>query len=366
MEYAERLGLGSPTGIELRETAAGVPSEEAKVAGMASQLRYYLKMNAETLFREEIFNDPAEKEQAIGTISGWITEDLSRSELRDRLIEAGVKEEEAGALSDVLRKDYFTQSEWTIGDQLNLSIGQGENSYTPVQMARYIAAIANDGTLYDLTLCREINGVPAERGSGTVIENSNPDAWQIVRDGMHRVAQGSSGTARRLFYGFPYTVGAKTGTAQKSGKISVMEEVDYIREYLPQIAPSLTMEEVEEEMQRLLSEYPELYTSESTAVRRAVMNLAGVSTEQIDRFKESYDNFSWFAAFSPYEDAEIAVAVLLVQGGSGSYAGTVARELIGQYYALQDEYAEGNYDVDVDDLLEGGSSAAFTGTDPDV
>ena len=89
-----------------------------------------------------------------------------------------------------------------------------------------------------------------------------------------------------------------------------------------------------------MKEEPDIYKSESTAVRRAVINLSGVSTERIDAYKGSYDAFAWFIAYAPIEDPQIAVAVLIYQGGSGGYAGPVAREIIGKYMELQEVYSD--------------------------
>ncbi len=342
MNYAEKLGLGSPTGIELAESAAGVPSEEKKIAGMKSSLKYFLKLNASQYFTTQIYAGQNTLNETLDTILSWAEENPSRKEIQKRLSKLGVRQEKLVELSSMIKSDYFNFAEWSVGDALNLAIGQGENAYTPIQLARYIATVANDGTLYDLTLTKSVEGRKIEKKQGKVVENSNPDAFQIVRDGMHLVTSGSSGTSRSLFATFPYQVGAKTGTAQKSGKINPPDEVEYIKKNLGRIAPGLCFEEVEKEMNRLLTQESEIYKSESVAVRRAVINLSDASVEDIDAYKDSYDNFSWFVAFAPVEKPEIAVSVLIFQGGSGGYSGPVAREILGKYMELQKEYSESN------------------------
>lgn len=343
MDYAKSLGLGEKTGIELAESAVGVPTEEAKLAATKRSLKNELISKASVYFTPLLTKDSAKLEEEVDEIVSWAEEDLTRSQLYERLSDMHVQEEKLNELTDLIRSNYFSVAKWGVGDALNLSIGQGENAYTPVQMARYVAAVANDGTLYDLTLTKAISGQQnEEKNTGTEVKNTNENAFAAVREGMRLVANGSSGTARALFSGFPYEVGAKTGTAQKSGKINPPDEVEYIRENLERIAPGLSFEDVEAEMHRLLSEESNIYKSESTAVRRAVINLSGgqVTAEKIDAYKDSYDNFAWFVAFAPAEDPQIAVAVMIVQGGSGGYAGPVAREIIGKYMELQEVYTD--------------------------
>ena len=292
MEYAEKLGLGQKTGIELAESAVGVPSEEAKLATTKWSLKNTLISSASKYFTEELTSDSAKLEETVDEIVSWAEEDLSRSELYERLSEMSVQENQLNTLTDEIRSNYFSVAKWTQGDAMNLSIGQGENAYTPLQMARYVATVANGGTLYDLTLTKAISGeMEQEENNSTKVENTNEDAWAVVREGMYLVANGSEGSARSLFANFPYDVGAKTGTAQKSGKVNPPDEVEYIREHLSGIAPGLTFEEVEEEMHRLLTEESNIYKSESSAVRQAVINLTDgeVTTERIDAYKSTYE-----------------------------------------------------------------------------
>ncbi len=344
VDYATRLGVNEKTGLEISEAISGVPSEERKTNSLKSQLRYYVKANADKLFEEEIADNKDFLEERITTLISWIDEEMNGSQIKERLTDIGVKSAKLDEFTAIMRDRYVNQGKWTTGDKLNLSIGQGENAYTPAQMARYVATVANGGTLFPLTLTKNIDGVEQQKESVTV-ENSNSSAWDVIQDGMHLVAQGGNGTARRVFAGFPYSVGAKTGTAQKSGRINTPDEVEYVREHLSGIAPGLSFEEVEEEMERLVKKDPETFSSEAAAVRRAVMNLSNADANDIDRYKRSYSNFSWFVAFGPTEDPQIAVAVLLFQGGAGSYSGPVAREIIGQYMELQDQYASGDYSL---------------------
>lgn len=99
------------------------------------------------------------------------------------------------------------------------------------------------------------------------------------------------------------------------------------------IAPDITYEQVQAESRRLQKKYPDFYTSESAALRRAVINLSkkNITNDAIDAYKEKYDNFAWTVALAPADDPQIAVAVMLVQGKTSSNAAPIAREIIGKY-----------------------------------
>ncbi len=114
------------------------------------------------------------------------------------------------------------EMEWTVADNVRTAIGQGNNGFTPVQMARYIAGLANGKTVYDLTI---INGVKDNKGSGQYVENT-PNVYgelyvkqstiDTIHSGMYLVSAGASGSARTYFKEFPIKVASKTGTAQES------------------------------------------------------------------------------------------------------------------------------------------------------
>lgn len=126
---------------------------------------------------------------------------------------------------NVYLDDYFEDidMEWTVMDNISSAIGQGEHTYTPVQMARYIAGLANGKTVYNLTILSGIYDhkktnqyVPHE---ATVFNTLNfkEDTIETIREGMRAVAAGSSGTARNYFGDFDIEIAAKTGTAQENG-----------------------------------------------------------------------------------------------------------------------------------------------------
>ena len=119
--------------------------------------------------------------------------------------------------------DFFKDvyMEWNVSDNVRTAIGQGGNTFTPVQMARYVAGLANGHTVYDLKV---VGGIDDHKVTGdytaTPIKefgklNFKESTLTNVFEGMHKVASGSAGTARTYFANFPIQVAAKTGTAQE-------------------------------------------------------------------------------------------------------------------------------------------------------
>ena len=140
----------------------------------------------------------------------------------------------AEGLADIIKYSYFNQMEWFAGDTLNLSIGQGAHQYTLLQMARYIATVANDGYLYELSLVKDVDGLANDKNKDVTNEGMNEgktvdNVLYHLRKGMLRATQEDSGTAK-LFQEFPITVAAKTGTAEKEGLIPPADEVEYLRD----------------------------------------------------------------------------------------------------------------------------------------
>ena len=101
-------------------------------------------------------------------------------------------------------------------DAVRSSIGQGTNSYTTSQIARYVTAIANNGYVYDLTLIDKI-----ARSDGMVVYESEPvlrnrvdipeEYWNVIHSGMRAVVENKA-----YFNDISVDVAGKTGTAQQS------------------------------------------------------------------------------------------------------------------------------------------------------
>ena len=136
-----------------------------------------------------------------------------------RPIPMDIAEQNSGLIPDSAYYNRRYPNGWTAGYTINLGIGQGDMTVTPMQLARYVAAIANGGTLYPPHLVREL----VHPETGEVLRPQlpppehipiKPEYFQIVREGMRRVME--KGTARWVqIPGIP--AGGKTGTAQAPG-----------------------------------------------------------------------------------------------------------------------------------------------------
>lgn len=106
-------------------------------------------------------------------------------------------------------------------DAVRASIGQTDNSYTPVQLARYVSTIANGGDCYELNVIDKIMTTDGEIYLDKTPLKSEAhvfgeDTFDVVQEGMHLVTMGSRGTVRSVFNDFPIDMAGKTGTAQQS------------------------------------------------------------------------------------------------------------------------------------------------------
>ena len=111
---------------------------------------------------------------------------------------------------------------WTVGHNVNLSIGQGYLQVAPLQLAVAYAALANGGYIVRPHLGRRV-----EDADGRVIQEFNQPARRrvdikpayrdAILDGLRQAASGPGGTSTGVFKDFPIPIAGKTGTAQTGG-----------------------------------------------------------------------------------------------------------------------------------------------------
>jgi penicillin-binding protein 2 len=107
---------------------------------------------------------------------------------------------------------------WTVGDDMNAAIGQGDDQLTPLQMAMVYSAVENGGTLVSPHIGKDI-----QTPSGQIVQtidpkperklDINPTYLDTIRQGLEAAANGASGTSTDVMGNFPKTVYGKTGTA---------------------------------------------------------------------------------------------------------------------------------------------------------
>jgi penicillin-binding protein 2 len=198
--WAKRLGLGTPTGID-------IPGE---FAGLVPDARWR--------------ND------------GWrkYEECVKRNHLTPRTTPA-------------LLKCGGVERGWSLGDNVNLAVGQGDLQATPLQMAVAYSTIANGGTLV-----RPHLGQRVEDGQGRLITKIEKQPRRRVKisqstrstilEGLRRAAGEAKGTSADVFKGFPLTVYGKTGTVERPGQADQSWYVAYVSHPTRPIVVAVTVE----------------------------------------------------------------------------------------------------------------------------
>jgi penicillin-binding protein 2 len=162
---------------------------------------------------------------------------------------------------------------WFPGDTLNVGIGQGDALATPLQLAVMTSTLANRGVRMKPHLVKALNDQPVEPVIVSTMEDVSERHWNAIHQAMHDVVHAPNGTGRRIGYGAQYEMAGKTGTAQVVG-----------------------------------IKQGEKYDSEA--------------------LRERHRDHALFVGFAPFDDPQIAVAVIVENGEAGSTAAApVARKL---------------------------------------
>jgi penicillin-binding protein 2 len=181
---------------------------------------------------------------------------------------------------------------WYPGETLIVGIGQGYFLTTPLQLAAATAAIANNGIYFtphvvDYLRARDTGEVTPIPPSARTIPIGLQQNWEDVRAGMQHVVDSQRGTAKRI-RSDRYAIAGKTGTAQV---FTVAQDEEYDEETL----------------------------------------------------EKKLRDHALFIAYAPAEDPQIAVAVVVENGGhGGSVAAPIARRIMDAYLlpgenSVQDE-----------------------------
>jgi len=120
-------------------------------------------------------------------------------------------EEAEGFLPSPEWKEKTKKGIWRVGDTYNISIGQGDLLLTPIQIVRYISAIANKGFMVQPHIVKNSTRetlIPLEK-----MRDEDERWFNIVQSGMRATVESPRGTAH-LLSGIPIAIAAKTGSSQ--------------------------------------------------------------------------------------------------------------------------------------------------------
>jgi penicillin-binding protein 2 len=222
----------------------------------------------------------------------WLSNELGVDKMHDFMAPFGygrktgidIAGEKAGVLpSKAYKQSRFQGSEgtWYPGDTINFGIGQGFMLVTPLQIAQVTAVLAAKGAVFQPRLVTGIRD-PSTGKTKTIepvamphVKGGTPEQWDVVMEGMRATV--TRGTARGI-ESKDYSIAGKTGTAQ-AYSVKASQRLD-----------------------------------------RAV--------------DERLRDHSWFMAFAPAENPQIAVAVLVENGGFGASAAAPIAKMIFDAYLL--------------------------------
>ena len=177
-------------------------------------------------------------------------------------------------------------SSWNPGDTINAAIGQGYNRFTPLQMTKYISMIANGGNNVDVSIIKTIQ---------------NPDGTEVSKEEINKF------------------VNEKLGLTEENN-----ENINLNKDYI---------NAVKEGMKSVTSG-----ESGTAYVRFKDFNIkVGGKTGSAEAGKDSNGKDivnAWFAAFAPYDDPEIAVVVMVENGGHGNYTAEAVRNIMAEYFGM--------------------------------
>ncbi|MBU3156667.1 peptidoglycan D,D-transpeptidase FtsI family protein [Clostridium estertheticum] len=255
-----------PVDLYDRDDDTSIVSDGKKLSEIKTQIKNYI--------RDSVKNGTFSKSNYVGLFKQLIAADptYKKQKFTDANINAVVT-------------DVYYQAVQTGHGSLSLpynmfiaSIGQGMDNFTPLQMANYIATLANGGTRYKIHLVDNIkdsNGKLISQTKPVVIDKANMSAEtrDLVMQGMNGVTGaggGTDGTAYAALGDFPIPTGGKTGTAQ--------------------------------------------------------------FTESSIQSKIGRGDYAWYVGYAPADNPKIAISVVIFDGGYGSDAAKIARGMYESYF----------------------------------
>ena len=194
-----------------------------------------------------------------------------------------------GEVSGIIASKKYAESigqTWNPGDTINAAIGQGYNKFTPLQMAKYTSIIANGGNNIDVSILKSIQ---------------NPDGSEVSREDIDKF------------------VNEKLNIS-KEEQDDITLNPDYVNT-------------VKQGMKSVTSDQ-----SGTAYVRFRDFDIeVGGKTGSAEAGKDTNNNDivnAWFSAFAPYDNPEIAVVVMVENGGHGNYTAEAVRDIMAEYFGM--------------------------------
>lgn len=199
--------------------------------------------------------------------------------------------ERAGIVPSHAWKQQVKGEPWYPGETLSVSIGQGYVTVTPIQMARLIATVANNGVAFQPRLVK----VMKDRKTGQLQE------WPAIPDGQ---------------------VGVQ------------LANLAHIQQALAEVVTQGTARRAKSSLVSIAGK-----TGTSQVVNRQLV-------EEKKEIPKAFRDHAWFVSYAPVDHPRIAVAVLLEHmGHGGEAAAPVARKIIEAFARLAASESEGTQDI---------------------
>jgi len=176
-------------------------------------------------------------------------------------------------------------NDWYEADTVSAAIGQSYNSFSPIQLAKYISMLTNGGKVINPTIIKTIiksDGTEVEKKEIEQFVNKKLDRnleyeelsikqenLDAILEGMREVTSDTGGTAYYVFKDFPIAVGGKTGSAEAGDHIN-----------------------------------------------------------------------GWFAGFAPYDNPEIAVIIFVENAGKSLYTAEAGLNIFREYFGMTETNIE--------------------------
>ena len=301
-DWSEKLGLSTSTGIELTGEATGIIGGQSALYDNTADLSDQKSSLPNLVYRQL----KERLKSYLSMRSMEINDDkISYCALRQMELQDGSIDGEGPQMRKIMSEELGLPEGWTLANNcvsdissllneiqwkptqtIRAGIGQGISLVTPIAVARYIAAIANSGTVYDTHIVDRV----LDECSNVVLEveptvyntiDADSSVWRAIKNGMAGVVSPEDG-----------------GTASDAFTQSFKDAG-----YLDRIA------------------------GKTGSAQIGTNNLIDI------------ENTSWFVTYTPRDNAQIAIVICVPNGYAGKWSASAAEEILTYYFERQEASA---------------------------